>query len=95
MRFIKKLDKRLFNLAAWMTIILTYILPYKSRDGFATNFGWPFEFFTVYDKPINKTIIMSTLTNPLALLLDILVVYCVLYIIKKLKITLDARKNSI
>jgi hypothetical protein len=75
--------KRL-NLSAWITLFLTYILPYRYTDGFETSFGYPIPFVSVYDIPIDKTPFMSMSVNALAIIFDVLIVYLVIWIVMKL-----------
>jgi len=39
-----KFNKKFFNWSAWLTLFITYVVPYQSTDGFATYFGYPFSF---------------------------------------------------
>ncbi len=80
-----KFNWKYFNFAAWITIILTFVLPYRENDGFATSFGYPIPFFTVYNKPIGSSIIMSTGTNIGGFLVNVLIIYLLIYLICYLK----------
>lgn len=93
MKFYKKLNKKYFNWAAWITVILTFILPYQSTDGFAFEFGYPFTFLTVYNNKPTKTLVMSSATNILVLLLDMLIVYYIIYFACRLRDKLKEKEK--
>lgn len=93
-----KFNKRFFNWSVWVTLLLTYILPYQSTDGFATKYGYPFSFFTVYNtKMIKISLLSSNSINALLLAIDILIVYFVIYAANELlnKRRSDRNKNPI
>ena len=64
-----------------IVILMTYLLPYRSNDGFETQFGYPIPFISVYDVPIARTPFLSMSVSLLALLLDMAVVYGILYLL--------------
>jgi len=64
-----KFNKKLFNWSAWITVIIAYVFPYQSKDGIATNFGYPFSFLIVYKVPINRSL------NLPAFAFNILIIY--------------------
>lgn len=78
------LNKKIFNWAAWITLIATYILPYQSTDGFATKFGYPFSFLTIYGTHINVSLLKSLSLNPLILIIDVVIVYLLIKLAYKL-----------
>lgn len=73
-----KFKKSYLNWSAWITLILTYVLPYQSTDGFATKFGYPIPFLTTHDVPIDTTLLKSLDVNILSLAIDIMIVYFVI-----------------
>jgi hypothetical protein len=73
-----KFNKKFFNWSAWITLIIAYVLPYQSTDGFATNFGYPFAFLTVHKTSITTSLLMTETLNILLLALNILIVYFVI-----------------
>lgn len=77
----KKIILKRMNLAAWLTIIATYILPYRFTDGFETTFGYPVPFLSIYDIPLEKTPFMSMSVNILTIAFDMLAIYLILSII--------------
>lgn len=73
-----KFNRRYFKIAAWITLILTYIMPYQSTEGVSTGFGYPFPFLTIYDKPASKILLTSAHTNLGTLFIDILIIYFII-----------------
>lgn len=72
-----KFNKKLFNWSAWIILLITYVFPYQSTDGFATKFGYPFAFLTVYKTSPGRTLLTSQSLNVLILIINILIVYFV------------------
>ena len=70
-----KFNKKYLNWSAWITVLLAYVLPYRSTDGFATTFGYPFPFLTTHKTSINISLLMDESINPLYLALNILIIY--------------------
>lgn len=75
-----KFNKKLFNWSAWITILITYVLPYQSQssDGHSTYFGYPLSFLTILNRPINISLFMTENLDLLAFAIDVFVVYFVL-----------------
>ena len=75
-----KFNRKYFNVSAWITVIITFVLPYQSQssDGFSTYFGYPLAFLTVYDNSVGKTLMTSTHTNILVFLIDIFIIYFII-----------------
>ena len=75
-----EVNRKYFNVAAWITVIIIFVLPYQdqSSDGFSTHFGYPLAFFTVYDGPIGKTLMTSTHTNILGFFIDVFIIYFII-----------------
>ena len=65
-----KFNRKYFNVSAWITVIITFVLPYQSQssDGF----------LTVYDNSVGKTLMTSTHTNILVFLIDIFIIYFII-----------------
>jgi hypothetical protein len=80
-----KIDKKDLNASAWIVIVLTYFLPYRSKDGFTTVFGYPIPFFTTYDRPVGDTLMVSNLLNIGGLAVNILIVYLIIRLIRYIK----------
>lgn len=73
------------TLSIIIIFLIAYIFPGKSSDGFSFNYGYPFEFFTMYNTKISygDTLLNSTSFNVGGLLLNIAVVYVILNILNK------------
>lgn len=80
---LKSLNLKTLNLSAWLTVISTYLLPYRHTDGFETSFGYPMPFISVHDVPIGRTPFSSMSVNALALIINVLIVYIILSAITK------------
>ena len=79
-----KFNKKIFNMSAWIVVLLTYALPSHNHGEFATNCGYPFAYFTIYDNSLNKTLLSSFSLNVGILIINILIVYFIIYIVQKL-----------
>ena len=75
-----KFNRKYFNVSAWITVIITFVLPYQSQssDVFSTYFGYPLAFLTIYDNSVGKTLMTSTHTNILVFLIDIFIIYFII-----------------
>ncbi|MCT4544517.1 MAG: hypothetical protein N4A63_13300 [Vallitalea sp.] len=87
-----KFSKKILNYAAWITLLLTYLLPYQSTDGFATGFGYPISFLTVYDTKINRSLINTININILSFIADIGAIYIVIYLAYKISVKVKSTK---
>lgn len=74
---VMNLRLKILNWSVWIVIISTYILPYQTTDGFATRFGYPLTYLTVYKTDIHISLLMSNLLNPLTFVIDVLIVYLI------------------
>lgn len=72
---VKKINWKILNLAFWIEIILSYVVPFKVVDDFQYKTGYPIPFITVYDGEIGVNPFMSMYLNPLALLLNGFIIY--------------------
>lgn len=70
----KKINWKLINLALWIEIILSYVLPFKVVDNFQYKVGTPISYITVYNR-INISPLMSIHLNPLGLLMNVIIIY--------------------
>lgn len=71
----KKMNWKIWNLALWTEIILTYFLPFKVTDNFQYQAGFPMAFLSVWDTEPSKTLFLSMHLNPLGLLADVGIIY--------------------
>ncbi|MDD3428516.1 MAG: hypothetical protein PHG02_00745 [Oscillospiraceae bacterium] len=90
----KKFNWKLYNLALWTELILSYILPFKVIDNFQYKIGFPIPFITVYDTQIAVNPLMSLHLNPLGLFLNGFLIYLIVSICTKAyqKIKLVSKK---
>jgi hypothetical protein len=75
---VKKVNWKIMNIALWLEIILSYVLPFKVVDNFQYKVGIPIPFFTVYNTEINISPFMSTYLNPLSFIADVVIIYLVI-----------------
>ena len=71
----KKIDWKILNIAFWIEIILTYVLPFRGVDDFHSRAGFPFPFICVYDVKIGVSPLSSMHLNPLGFLFNGMVIY--------------------
>lgn len=81
----KKIDLKLLNLAAWITLLLAYVLPFKYVDGFETQIGIPFSFISIHDVALGSSPLNSMGVSIGHLGLNIIVIYFVLHWVNKLR----------
>ena len=79
-----KFNKKIFNMSAWIVVLLTYVLPSHNPGEFGSKFGYPFAYLTIYDNSLNKTLLSSFYLNVGILIINILIVYFIIYIVQKL-----------
>jgi hypothetical protein len=91
-------NKKFFNWSAWITLLITYVLPYQSTDGFVTKLGYPFPFLTVYKTSAGRSLLMSQNLNVFILAINILIVYFVINFanaqLSKVKLNRDMNKTK-
>jgi lipoprotein signal peptidase len=75
---VKKIKWRIINIAFWLEIILSYVLPFKVVDNFQYKIGTPIPYFTVYNTGIGISPLMSTHLNPLGFIADVVIIYLVI-----------------
>jgi len=88
-----KFNKKFFNWSAWITLIISYVLPYQSTDGFAANFGYPFSFLTVYNTPINTSLLRSESLNLPAFAINILIIYFIISFVNAQLVKAKSKKG--
>ncbi|MGG7142909.1 hypothetical protein ACQPVP_05535 [Clostridium nigeriense] len=79
-----KFNKKIFNMSAWIVVLLAYLLPSHNYGEFAKNFGYPFAYLTIYDNSLNKRLLSSFYINLGTLLINILIIYFIIYVVQKL-----------
>ena len=90
----ERINFKILNQAAWLSLVLTFIIPYElSSSGFKT-WGYPVKYFTKYEFPQDSpTLLSSTSTNLLGLISNILIIYIVINIFILLKERLKKYKS--
>jgi len=84
-------DVRMMNICAWITIILTYITPYRVNEEGSILFGYPFAFYIRH--PLNKSRI-PLLSGSLDLLIFIIDLAIIYFAIKLLNMVLHIFKTG-
>ena len=74
----KKINWKIVNIAFWIELILSYILPFKTADNFQCQVGFPISFISVYDTSISVNPLMSMHLNPLALFVNGIMIYFII-----------------
>lgn len=74
----RRINWKILNLAFWIEIVLSYLLPFKIIDNFQYKIGFPIPFISIYDTEIRVTPMMSMKLNPLALLLNGIIIYLII-----------------
>lgn len=79
------MNNKILNWSIVIPLLTVYFLPGTSSDGFAFNYGYPFNFFTIYNNTINvgDTIFNSTAFNFLGFGMNIVVIYFIIYMLNK------------
>lgn len=79
----RKINWHILNIAFWVELILSYILPFQAVGNNQYGVGCPISFLTVYDKKIGVTPLMSMHLNPVGLILNVVILYLILSFVKK------------
>jgi len=89
-----KFDRKLLNWSTWITLVLTYIVPYQI-DGLAIKCGFPIRFWKIYifTTP-NSSLLNSSSLNLLELAINILIIYFIISFIYKLYIKQKSKKDE-
>lgn len=73
-----KINWNILNSAFWIEIMLSYLLPFQVVDNFQYKVGVPIPYIMIYDKAIGVTPFMSMHLNPLGLLFNAIIIYCII-----------------
>lgn len=78
-------NRKILNWSVIISLLIAYVTPGRSSDGFAFSYGYPFGFFTMYNTKISEgdTILDSNLFNVGGLILNVLIIYCIFYMLNK------------
>lgn len=80
----KKINWNILNAALWIEIVLSYVLPFAVEHDFRYNVGFPITFLSVYDKTPGINPLTSMSFNPLAFLLNGIIIYLIITALMKL-----------
>ena len=82
-RLCEKMNWKILNLAFWVEIILSYLLPFKVTDNFQYRVGIPIPFISVYAAGLSTSPFMSMHFNPLGLLFNGIIIYLLIILCTK------------
>ena len=71
----KRINWNIFNCAFWIEIVLSYILPFTVHNGSQYKVGFPISFLSIHNGSMGINPLMSMHLNPLALLIDGIIIY--------------------
>lgn len=91
----KNINWKILNLAFWIEIFLSYLLPFKIIDNFQYKVGFPIPFITIYNTAIRVNPLMSMQLNPLALLLNAMIIYLIISLPIKASYKFKTQSNRI
>lgn len=74
----KKINWKILNLAFWIEVVLSYLLPFKVSENFQYQVGFPIPFISVYATEFGINPLMSMHLNPLGLLFNGIIVYLII-----------------
>ena len=74
---VKKINWKILNLAFWVEVVLSYVLPFKVIDN-QYRVGFPIPFITVHDSAIGVNPLMSMYLNPIGLLSNGIIIYIII-----------------
>ena len=74
-KLFEKINWKILNLAFWIEIILSYILPFKVTDNFQYQVGIPIPFISVYATRFSISPFMSMHFSPSGLLFNGIIIY--------------------
>ena len=79
----KKINWRILNIALWIEILLSYVLPFKVIDNFEYKVGFPIPFLSVYDTAMGVNPFISMNLNPFGFLLNGFIIYLIIVFCNK------------
>lgn len=89
-----KINFKILNQAAWISLLLTFITPYELDSSGFKNLGYPIKYFTTYEFPQDSTTLLSsTSTSILGLISNILIIYIIINTFILLKERFIKNKN--
>ena len=89
-----KFNRRLFNWSVWISLVLTYVLPYQI-DGSAIKCGFPIRFWKIRINTIpNSSLLNSSSLDLLLLTINILIIYLIISFVYKLYIKIKSKNDK-
>ena len=87
-----KLDIKMFNLCAWLTLVIAYVTPARIADTNTLLFGYPFSFLAVHKLSESRIPLVSNGLDILLFLINALIIYLIIkgLVFMKNKIRRDA-----
>ena len=79
----KKINWRIVNIAFWVEIIVSYVLPFRVVNETSYTVGFPIPFITVYASQIGVNPMMSMHLNPIGLVANAAIVYFIIALFVK------------
>ena len=79
----EKINWKILNLAFWIEIILSYLLPFKITDNFRYQVGIPIPFISVYATRFSISPFMSMHVNLLGLIFNGIIFYLLIIYVQK------------
>ena len=76
-------DTKIINLCAWLTLIITYVTPYRIGDGGFILYGYPFAFFKRHPLNVSKVLLWSGSFDLLVFFIDLYLLYIVLKLLNR------------
>lgn len=80
----KKFNWKIFNVALWIEVLLSYVLPFEVIDNFEYKIGFPIPFISIYDTAIGINPLTSICLNPLGFLFNGFIIFFMIMFIVKL-----------
>lgn len=80
----KKIKWKIFNVAFWIEVLLSYVLHFKVLDNFEYKIGFPIPFISIYNTKIGINPFISMSLNPLGFFLNGFIIYFIIMFIVKL-----------
>lgn len=74
----KRINWKILNYAFWIEIVLSYVLPFSVDGSSQYGVGFPIPYLTIYNGRIGVNPLMSMHLNPIALLIDGIIIYLII-----------------
>lgn len=74
----QRINWKILNYAFWIEIVLSYVLPFSVQGSSQYRVGFPIPFLTIHNGSISVNPLMSMHLDPLALLIDGIIIYLII-----------------